>query len=270
MDRTNCPPDSRVDIRFFELTLTFLWFSILGTTLAKIPFVMNEPLTSSRTPRLLTAVLVLLCLVVLLQLGLLLQRHLNRARPAPVKPAAAPVWSPTDEMESLHARINRMFDQTFRTPSAEQADPLPGDTPGASLEDPFAHMRRMQRQIDALFAGAMNDLGTQSPGFDEGWTRLEITPGFSIRDTGNSYVITVHLPGVDKSDIHISMNESVLSLVVNQATPTATRRFERHLRLPGATGNQEDIQAIFDHNVLHITAPKTDPVASEPKSIPVR
>jgi HSP20 family molecular chaperone IbpA len=231
---------------------------------------MNEFLTSPRTPRLLTAVLVLLCLVVLLQLGLLLQRHLNRTHPTPVKPPAAPVWSPTDEMESLHARINRMFDQTFRFPSAERADPPGGDSAVASSEDPFTHMRRMQRQIDALFAGAMNDLGNQSPGFDEGWTRLEITPGFSIRDTGNSYVITVHLPGVDKSDIHISMTDSVLGLIANQTTRTATRRFERHLRLPGAAGNQEDIQAVYDHNVLHITVPKTEPVASEPKSIPVQ
>jgi HSP20 family protein len=246
---------------------------------------MNESLTSSRTPRLLTAVLVLLCLVVLLQLGLLLQRHLHRARPAPVKPPAAPVWSPADEMESLHARINRMFDQTFRFPSAERVDPptAPGDSAVASSEDPFTHMRRMQRQIDALFAGAMNDLGNQSPGFDEGWTRLEITPGFSIRDTGNSYVITVHLPGVDKSDIHISMTDSVLGLIVNQTTRTATRtaqgtliresqqarRFERHLRLPGATGNQEDIQALYDQDVLRITVPRTEQTDPEPKSIPV-
>jgi HSP20 family molecular chaperone IbpA len=222
---------------------------------------MNESLTSPRAPRLLTAVLVLLCLVVLLQLGLLLQRHLNRTPQPPVKPAVSPIWSPLDEMESLHARIGRIFDQTF---------PAPGNSAGASLEDPFAHMRRMQRQIDSLFAGAMNDLVSQSPGFDEGWTRLEITPGFSIRDTGTSYVITVHLPGVDKSDIHISLDDSVLSLNVNQATRTATRRFERHLRLPGATGNQEDIQAVYDHNVLHITVPKTEPVASKPKSIPVQ
>ena len=203
---------------------------------------MNESLPSSRTPRLLTAVIVLLCLVVLLQLGLLLQRHLNRARPTPVKPPAAPAWSPAEE-----------------------------------FDDPLMHMRRMQRQLDAMFAGTMKDLGSPSPGFDEGWTRLEITPGFSIKDTGDSYDITVHLPGVDKSGIHISLDDSVLSLIVNQNTRTATRtakgtliresqqasRFERHLRLPGATGNQTDIQALYDQEVLRITVPKTQQPASE-------
>jgi HSP20 family protein len=187
-------------------------------------------------PRLLTAVLVLLCLVVILQLGLLLQRHLNRFQPAPVKPSVAAAWSPAEE-----------------------------------FDDPVIHMRRMQHQIDALFAGAMNDFGGSSPGFDEGWTRLEITPGFSIRDTGDSYDITVHLPGVKKSDIQISLENSVLSLIVNKTTRTATRiakgtliresqqasRFERHLRLPGATGSQEAIQAIYNQDVLHITVPKT-------------
>lgn len=240
-----------------------------------------------------TAVVVLLCLVALLQLGLLLQRHLHRkAQPELAKNAADTVWSPADEMEAIHARINRLFDLAVPTPSSIPQPPAAPEPPPetsrgsavSSFEDPFDHMRRMQRQIDAMFAGAMNNLVSQPRGFDEGWTRLEITPGLSIRDTGTAYEITVHLPGVDKSDIHISLDDSILGLVVNQTTQTTTRtahgatlressqasRFERHLRLPGATGNQDDIQATFEQGVLRITVPRVEKAAKGPKTIPVR
>lgn len=254
---------------------------------------MSESTTSSKTPVLLTAVVVLFCVIVLLQLGLLLQRHLNqRALPSTGKARPATVWNSADEMEALHARINRMFDQAFRSPLSIPQPPAAPVTPPAisrgsavsSFEDPFEHMRRMQHQIDAMFAGALNELASPPPGFDEGWSRLEITPGFSIRDTGNSYEVTVHLPGVDKSEIQISLDDSVLSLVVNQTTRTATTtaagatiresrqasRFERHLRLPGATGNQEDIRAVFEQGVLRITVPRVPKSESGPKSIKVR
>jgi len=254
---------------------------------------MSESTTPSKTPVLLTAVVILFCLIVLLQLGLLLQRHLHqRALPATGKARPAAVWNSADEMEAMHARINRMFEQAFRSPLSNPQPPAAPVTPPAltrgsavsSFEDPFEHMRRMQQQIDAMFAGALNELAGPPPGFDEGWSRLEITPGFSIRDTDNTYEITVHLPGVDKSGIQVSLYDSVLSLVVNQTTRTATTtasgatiresrqasRFERHLRLPGATGNQEDIRAVFEQGVLRITVPRAQKAESGPKSIPVR
>lgn len=246
---------------------------------------MNEAPTTSRTHRLLTAVIILLCVVALLQLGLLLQRHLTSRPPASV-------WSSSDEMESMHARINRLFDQAFRTPHqisqppADPAAPPPAQDGSAvsSFQDPFEHMRRMQRQIDAMFAGALNDLHGRPPAFDEGWTHLEITPGFSIRDTDNAYEITVNLPGVDPADIHISLEDSVLGLVVEQNTRTSTTtnhgttvrrslqtsRFERHLRLPDATDSHEAIQAVYEQNVLKITVPKSKKEKTGPRAIPVK
>lgn len=206
----------------------------------------------------LTAAVILFCLIVLLQLGLLLQRHLNQRvlSTSPETSPAAPVILPA---------LSRGSAVSFS-------------------EDPFEHMRRMQRQIDAMFAGALNELSSPPRGFDEGWSRLEVTPGFSVRLTDSTYEVTVHLPGVDKADIQVSLDESVLSLVVNQTSRSATKtatgttlresqqtsRFERHLRLPGATGNQEDIRAVFEQGVLRITVPKVQKDDVKPKSIPVQ
>jgi len=166
---------------------------------------MNE----SSKSRMITAAVVLLGLVVLLQLGLLLQRQMNR-------PAPEARWNPADEMEAMQSRINRMFDA------------------------------------------------------DEGWAQLEITPGLSLHDEESGYVITVNLPGVDQSGIHVSLNQSILELLVEQDTSTRTTppggatvreshqtsRFERHLRLPGATTNPADVQAVFEKGVLKILVPK--------------
>lgn len=254
---------------------------------------MNEVAPSSRPTRLLTAAIVLFCLVIVLQLGLMLQRHLNRkADSSKAKTGPSAIWNPADEMEAMQDRINRLFEQAFHSPVSNPQPPAAPVTPpsfprgsaASPSPDPFEHMRRMQRQIDAMFAGAMNELAHAPSGFDEGWSRLEITPGFTVREADNSYEITVHLPGVEKSDIQVSLDDSVLSLVVNQterATTTSASgatlgesrrasRFERHLRLPGATGNQDDIRAHFEKGILRITVPKVEPTGAGPKSIRVQ
>ena len=248
--------------------------------------------TTPKSNRLLMAVIVLFCLVVLLQLGILLQRHLNKPMTAASSPTSGTVWSPSDEIESMHARINRMFDQAFHPPLPISQPPAitspPPATPDgsavSSFEDPFLHMRRMQRQIDAMFAATLNDMDRRQPGFDEGWTRLEITPGFSIQDSDTAYEVTVNLPGVDKSNIHISMENSILGLIIEQSLQNSTvtstgvtvrqsaqtSRFERHLRLPGATDKQSDIKAIYRDGILRITVPKIQKTVSTPQSIDIR
>lgn len=232
-----------------------------------------------------TAGVVLLGLVVLLQLGLLLQRHLNR-------PAPEPRWNPADEMEAMQSRINRMFEQAFQPTvtisKPPAAMPLPptasrGSAASSSLDDPFQHMRRIQRQIDAMFAASRSSLNRRETGFDEGWAQLEITPGFSIQDTDSGYIITVNLPGVEPSGIHISLNQSILELLIEQDTSTRTTtpggdtlresrqtsRFERHLRLPGATANPAEVQAVLEKGVLKITVPKAKQSGEEKKDIKI-
>ncbi|MEI8122476.1 MAG: Hsp20/alpha crystallin family protein [bacterium] len=251
---------------------------------------MSEDTPKPGTRRLLTVVVVLLCLVALFQAGLLLQRHLARPGSPVVKsPPSEIAWNPDDEIASMHAQINQMFNQAFSAFSSHPpaAAPSPGASDGSadpSPGNPFAPMRHMQRQIDALFAGALNTRDLRRTRFDEGWTRLEITPGFNVRDTGEAYEITVQLPGVDKSDIHIQMEHSILALVVEQnlrqsavnrngATvqqTSQTSRFERHLRLPGATDNPETIKATYADDSLHIIVPKASQTNSPTRPIPIQ
>jgi len=253
---------------------------------------MSETDTNQGTSRrLLTAAIVLFCLILLFQLGLLLQRHLaHSATPTPAAASLEIAWNPDDEISAMHTRINQLFDQAFDSsfsphpPAAASSPGLNGGSADSSFDNPFVHMHRMQRQIDALFSGAMVNRTYRPSRFDEGWAHLEITPGFSVRDTGDVYEITVQLPGVNKSNIHIQMDHSVLGLSVEQDLREATvapdggtvrqsrqtNRFERHLRLPDATDRQDAIKATLNHGVLHIVVPKAPQTNAPAHSVPIQ
>jgi len=244
----------------------------------------TEAFKQKMTPRLLTIAIALLALVALIQLAILLQRHL--ARPAAPVPAACSRtidWNPEDEIAAMHARVNQMFDQAFATPffphppAATVSPRTAGGQAGSLQEDPFAHMRLIQQRIDTLFATAMNNR-RQLSGIDEGWSRLEITPGFNVHDTGDGYEITVQLPGVDKSDMRVQCDHSVLTLIVEQKSSgrngsvyqsQRTSRFERHLRLPGAVSRQDAIKATFSNEVLRIIIPKETQAETPVQPIPI-
>ena len=241
------------------------------------------------TMRLLAGAVVLFSIVILLQLGILLQRHLGQPAASSPTPDVRAVWSQADEIESMHAHINRLFDQAFRAPlsvppppAAQSNAPLDSGS-AASFEDTFAHMRRMQRQINAMFARAQDEPVSGNASFDEGWARLQVTPGFNIQDNDTFYEVMVHLPGVDKSAIQITVSGAVLSIAARQefrqageSSPGAARqirrasqRFERHLRLPGATADEGKIRAAFTNDVLMIIIPKEDPPDLDPRPVQI-
>lgn len=251
---------------------------------------MSETAPGTRTGKLTVTVTVLLCVVILLQLSILLQRRFVRHDLSATRPTPDTTWSQTDRIETMHAHINRLFDQAFHTPLAPQppvAVSNPPSTTGGGavfIDDPFERMRRMQRHIDAMFADTLNDLSTPPQGLDEGWTRLEVTPGFNIRDTENAYEVTVNLPGVDKSDIQITLNHSVMGIAAEQHLETSTvtargtpvgrsrrtTRFERRLRLPGAVDDPGEVRADYTNNLLRIVVPKQQGTPETPNPIQVQ
>jgi len=240
---------------------------------------MTETMEKPRTTRLLMVVVGLLSVIILLQLGLILQRHLNRPSASRSVSDVHSIWNQGDTIESMHTDINRLFEQAFRKsfsvpqpPAAMSNAPFAGGS-AVSFEDPFVHMRRMQRQIDAMFAQALDERIPRSAGFDEGWARLQVTPGFNIRENDSAYEVLIRLPGVDKSGIQITLHGAVLSIVAEQEYQQRTenagdasrqihhtsQHYERHLRLPGATSDQGKIKAAFTNDLLTITIPKEAP-----------
>ncbi len=260
---------------------------------------MNEVARNSLTSRLLKIIVILLCVLIVLQLGVMLQRQEvvpdspgRMLRSKPSEPAlvkrlkswfaprrqsreATPdtVWNPADQMAQMHEQINRMLDQTFREAFAFPVVPAAASNaiPSAGHAPSHRHqIDQMRHQIDALFAGAMGDFENQRMGFEEGWAELRVTPSLSVRDTEAAYEITLQLPGIDKSQIQVTMDGSILGITieVNEQHTSPEReggvswrthqagRFERRLRLPSATSQHNAITATFKEGVLHIVVPK--------------
>jgi HSP20 family protein len=264
---------------------------------------MNETKSTGSKPWKGTLVVVLLCAVLLLQLSLLFQ-HQQQSRsalrsPTPIDASSAParwfsklipwhhptpttttvtpetVWDGSIQMARIHNHINRMFEQAFRdsltpTPASAIASPLETSDGGAAPEL-FAMMRDMRREIDGMFTEALRDTPRHAHGFDEGWADLTLTPGISVHDTGGVYEVIVTLPSVDKSDIQLGLDGSILTLIVGRQATRQTQdpdtahpavhaqritRFEQRLRLPGAGSNPENSKATFQNGILRITIPR--------------
>lgn len=178
-----------------------------------------------------------------------------------------------EEVDALFADAFRDFPTVIPTPAGAVRD----DDRGVSLF--FQQMQRMQQDIDRMFQRRCEELHRMAlqPRFDDGWETLAVTPSLDMRETTNAVIIAFHLPGVQKSDIHIAVAGQVLKVaaVSSNAQKTASgaqasrRQFERHVRLPFPPEQTADIKANFEGDTLTIVVPKpSHPILLE-KEVPL-
>ena len=130
--------------------------------------------------------------------------------------------------------------------------------------DPFVELRRMQSEMNRLFAGF-------TP------TTREFPP-IDIWLGDNSVVVTSELPGVTPSDVTINLQEDVLTLEgarrPSQGQEANWQRrertygsFSRTVQLPFRV-NADKVQAQFNNGVLEIELERLE--ADRPKKIEIR
>jgi HSP20 family protein len=132
--------------------------------------------------------------------------------------------------------------------------------------DPFVEMRRMQSEMNRLFSG-----------FSTAATRE--FPPINIWLGEHSVVVTAELPGVTREDVHLSLQEDVLTLSgrrepksgqedVNwQRRERAYGTFSRAVQLPFRV-DPEKVQARFNNGVLEIELERLE--ADRPRKIEIR
>lgn len=135
----------------------------------------------------------------------------------------------------------------------------------ASLWDLFG-------DVDAFFGnGFLSDKGV-NPQFG-------FQPAVNVVESDSSYLISADLPGLTRDDIHVDLNDGILSVSgerreEKEVTQKSFRRFEkrygkfvRSFRLPENV-RSEAIEAKYENGVLEVQVPKAE--RAVPKKIEVK
>ncbi|AWB27611.1 Hsp20/alpha crystallin family protein [Halococcoides cellulosivorans] len=142
-----------------------------------------------------------------------------------------------------------------------------------SRSNPFDDIERMVESMSEQFGG-----------FDPGKLALGGAAPVDIVDTGETFEVTVDLPGFEPDDIDLRVIEGTTLVIGADSASEAdveetaddaivvrsersTRSVERSITLPAAV-EEAAAEASFDHGVLTVTLPKRE-VTTEGESIPV-
>lgn len=127
-------------------------------------------------------------------------------------------------------------------------------SPIAGSRDPF-------EQMDRMFDNALTQFRRMDAMMDmeQGWDRLGRSPTIDMKATGACYAVTLSLPGVETTNVTVSINGRMLTIsgrsLATGPGSTSMRSFERRILLPGPVGDLARAQAQVSNNVLHITIP---------------
>lgn len=100
--------------------------------------------------------------------------------------------------------------------AAPHSDPWPSfDWPAfdhmTDTWNPFEEMKRMREQMDRLFGESMNRLRLAPDGVEQ-FQDLTFSPDMDLREEDDRYVIRFNIPGAEKADIHVEMEDRVLTV----------------------------------------------------------
>ena len=109
----------------------------------------------------------------------------------------------------------------------------------------------------------------------------DLTPSVDINESNDAFMISADLPGIEKSDIEVKVEEKILIINANRYIDESDtnekfhyneRRsgtFSRSFKLP-KTVKEEKITAKLDNGVLSIVIPKSEDVVKSNRLIPVK
>lgn len=142
-------------------------------------------------------------------------------------------------------------------------------SPGPAIQewDPFEDFVRIQKRMNQFFEKGF-------PGFDSSLPNLKsfsfggpISQNMALEDMGDQYVITMELPGLDHTNVDVSVEGQSLRISGNMDRKEETKKdqaffqshqsqhFERYLTLPGAV-KPETLRVEYENTKLKISVEK--------------
>jgi HSP20 family protein len=162
-------------------------------------------------------------------------------------------------------RLSEKLD-SLESPQIAESAPQPYSS-GIDFDNPWSRiqtdMNRMQAQMDHMFDAAFNDAPMMGHGDWGNGSRV------SLSEAGDNYVVKAEIPGADKSDINVNLNDRLLSLsaqvhgIRNESSGDSTgfhretysSSFQQAMTLPGPV-DDSGMKSDFKDGVLTVTIPK--------------
>jgi len=139
---------------------------------------------------------------------------------------------------------------------------------------PIEVQRKFKSEFDRLFEDFFDNNG-----FKTSTDLFQVSPRADIEETDNEYIATLELPGLDKKDIHLNLENNNLVIKgekktfkdVKEANLICSERsygnFLRSFELP-TTVKSDDINAEYKDGILKVTLPKAE--EAKPKEIQIK
>ena len=134
--------------------------------------------------------------------------------------------------------------------------------------DPFRDMLLLQQQMEQLFGNVLNPYSGY-PEYEAVFNEKVLQP-MDLRETPDTYVVQMDLPGLEKSDISIEVKDRVLAVSGSRKLSTEKKKdekilmqersvssFSREVVLPKSV-DTDAVSAEYKNGVLTITLPKTE------------
>jgi len=144
--------------------------------------------------------------------------------------------------------------------------------------EPAREMASLQQEMNRLFSTFFDAPGASAANGTTGSPRRWV-PAMDLVETDDHFVLRADLPGMDESDIDLSLEENVLTLSGERKAEHEEQRegfyrleraagtFSRSLTLPeGVEGDA--INATFDKGVLEVRIPK--PEQRKPRKLQIQ
>jgi len=123
-------------------------------------------------------------------------------------------------------------------------------------------VRSLFHEMDAMMENAFRDMErmTALMGRDAGWDQIIMSPTMDMREIETNYVVCLSLPGFESSDIRVTLDGRILTVLSTRAESSdATRQFnqfKRRIQLPGPVGDGSLARAFLTNGVLKVTVPR--------------
>jgi len=134
--------------------------------------------------------------------------------------------------------------------------------------DPLADLDRARHEMDLFMLQMRPDSILYLPRVEGIIRKTSPSQSLRVEDAGDSYVATVNLPGVDESDVSVTVSEMTLIILVKQERGTAKipgGQSSRHERVSGQSVwrmqltdavDETGIKSCLKDGLLTITIPK--------------